>query len=71
MKKVLDKDIYIKNLEMQVTLFAEHSQVLGELLEHIEQDFSRKEDGTEHLWNCVDEGNELLMGPSRAYVNQD
>lgn len=37
------------------------TEALGCLLENVEQDFSRDEDGTKHLWNCVDKGNALLM----------
>tara|TARA_R110000803_G_scaffold132008_6_gene199265 strand:+ start:2540 stop:2743 length:204 start_codon:yes stop_codon:yes gene_type:complete len=65
-----DDEIRIRRLEAQVALFAEHSQVLGELVEQVEEDILRTE-GTKHLWQTIDEANELLMGPTRAYVNQD
>ena len=65
-----DDEMRIIRLERQVALFAEHSQVLGELVEQVEEDIPRTE-GTKQLWQLINEANELLMGPTRAYVNQD
>jgi|TARA_R110000787_G_scaffold20217_1_gene60171 hypothetical protein len=68
--KITDKDRHVKNLERHIALLAEHSQILGELVEQIEEDIPR-ETGSKHLWQMVDEVNDLLCGPTRAYVNQD
>lgn len=68
--EITDKDKLIKNLKTWNALLSEHSQILGELVEQIEEDIPSDE-GTKHLWQIVDEANDLLCGPTRAYVNQD
>ena len=68
--KGLDKEVYIKNLEAYVTQLSEHSKILGELIQHVEENIPRTE-GSKHLWACIDEANEITAGPTRAYVDQD
>jgi hypothetical protein len=68
--KELDKDVYIKNLEDHVTQLSEHSKILGELIQQVEEDIPRNE-GSKHLWACIDEANEITAGPTLAYVDQD
>jgi hypothetical protein len=44
-----------------------HSTVLGELVDYIE----KKDLLDEELYELVDKANNLLAGPTRAYVDQD
>mgnify|MGYP003638391937 CR=1 FL=1 len=44
--------------------------LLADLVCHVEEDIPR-EQGTKHLWNTVDDVNELLCGPTSSYVDQD
>ncbi len=45
-------------------------RLLADLVCHVEEDIPRKQ-GTKHLWNTVDDVNELLCGPTSSYVDQD
>jgi len=45
-------------------------RLLADLVCHVEEDIPR-EQGTKHLWNTVDDVNELLCGPTSSYVDQD
>ena len=44
--------------------------MLGELVMHVEEDIPRSQ-GTKHLWATVEAANDLIAGPTRAYVDQD
>ena len=58
------------HLRAYIRQLLEHSKILGELLTHVEEDIPR-EQGSKHLWATVDEANDLIAGPTRAYVDQD
>jgi len=68
--KILDKDLYIRNLEAYVDQLTEYAEILGKLIIHVERDIPREE-GSEDLWKCIDEANRITAGPTRAYVDQD
>ena len=65
-QRLTEKD----HLRAYIKQLLEHSTMLGELVMHIEEDIPRHQ-GTKHLWAAVDEANNLIAGPSRAYVDQD
>jgi|TARA_R100001086_G_scaffold67928_1_gene31990 hypothetical protein len=67
--KILDKDLYIKNLEGYVTEFSKSQKILGKLVAYVEKNVPQ-EQGTEDLWETVNKANELLYGPTRSYVDQ-
>jgi hypothetical protein len=81
--KGLEKTQYVKNLENYIELLTKHSQMLGELVSHIEKTdlfHCRKSVGKsgrlmvfvdEELYELVDKANDLIAGPTRAYVDQD
>tara|TARA_Y100000310_G_scaffold123675_1_gene122424 strand:+ start:240 stop:443 length:204 start_codon:yes stop_codon:yes gene_type:complete len=58
------------HLRAYIRQLLEHSKMLGELVAHVEEDIPRHK-GTKHLWATVDEANDLIAGPTRAYVDQD
>ena len=81
MEKKLNTELYIKDLETRVTDLAQEVKswkkknwhihtLLGELVHYVEHDVSRTE-GSRHLWETVDEANDLLSGATGDYVNQD
>ena len=81
MEKKLNTELYIKDLETRVTDLAQEVKswkkknwhlhtLLEELVHYVEQDVSRTE-GSTHLWETVDEVNDLLSGATADYVNQD
>ena len=81
MEKKLNTELYIKDLETRVTDLTQEVKswkkknwhlhtLLEELVTHVEQDVSRTE-GSRHLWETVDEANDLLSGATGDYVNQD
>lgn len=81
MEKKLNTELYIKDLETRVTDLAQEVKswkkknwhlhtLLEELVHYVEQDVSRTE-GSRHLWETVDEVNDLLSGATEDYVNQD
>jgi hypothetical protein len=61
--------LFIEQLENYVTLLTKHSIMLGELITHVEENISRTQ-GSKHLWATVDAANDLIAGPTRAYVDQ-
>ena len=65
-QRLTEKD----HLRAYIKQLLEHSKILGELLMHIEEDIPIHK-GTKHLWATVDKANNLIAGPSRAYVDQD
>ena len=81
MEKKLNTELYIKDLETRVTDLAQEVKslkkknwhlhtLLDELVTQVEQDVSKTE-GSRHLWETVDEVNDLLSGATGDYVNQD
>ena len=56
-----------KGLENYIELLTEHSQMLGELVSYLETEDSLDE----KLYELVDKANNLIAGPTRAYVDQD
>jgi len=77
--KVLDKDLYIKNLEGYVTRFSECEKVLEKLVTHVEKyvpqhcDLCKgecRDQGRKHLWETVNEAKGMIYGPTRSYVYQ-
>ena len=64
-QRLTEKD----HLRAYIKQLLEHSKILGELVTHVEEDISR-EQGSKHLWATVDEANDLIAGPTRAYVDQ-
>ena len=81
MEKRLDLELYIKDLETRVTDLAQEVKslkkknwhlhtLLDELVTQVEQDVSKTE-CSRHLWETVDEANDVLSGATRDYVDQD
>ena len=81
MEKKLNTELYIKDLETRVTDLAQEVKswkkknwhlhtLLDELVTQVEQDVSKTE-GSRHLWETVDEVNDVLSGATGDYVNQD
>lgn len=77
--KVLDKDLYIKNLERHVDQFSEYQEVLEKLVTFVEKEVPQycdlckgkcKDQGKKDLWETVNNSKELLYGPTRSYVDQ-
>tara|TARA_R110000744_G_scaffold202965_4_gene321875 strand:+ start:846 stop:1091 length:246 start_codon:yes stop_codon:yes gene_type:complete len=77
--KMLDKDLYIKNLEGYVTQFSEYQKVLEKLVTQVEKEVPQycelckgecKDQGKKHLWETVNESKELLYGPTSGYIDQ-
>lgn len=56
-----------KGLENYIELLTEHSQMLGELVSYLETEDILDE----KLYKLVDKANNLIAGPTRAYVDQD
>ena len=76
MEKKLNTELYIKDLETRVTDLAQEVKswkkknwhihtLLEELVHYVEHDVSRTE-GSRHLWETVDEANDLLSGAAGA-----
>ncbi len=66
-EKFTEKEEQVNDLHRYITQLEEHSQMLGELVSYIE-----KEDILdEKLYELVDKANNLIAGPTRAYVDQD
>ena len=72
--KMLDKDLYIKNLEGYVTQFSEYQKVLEKLVTQVEKEVPQYcelcKGGKKHLWETVNESKELLYGPTSGYIDQ-
>ncbi len=64
-ERLTEKD----HLRAYIKQLLEHSKILGELVAHVEEDIPRYK-GSKHLWATVDEANDLIAGPTRAYVDQ-
>ena len=56
-----------KGLENYIKLLTEHSEMLGELVSYLETEDILDE----KLYELVDKANNLIAGPTRAYVDQD
>ncbi len=66
-EKFTEKEEQVNDLYRYIAELEEHSKVLGELVSYIE-----KEDILdEKLYELVDKANNLIAGPTRAYVDQD
>ena len=66
-EKFTQKEQQVNDLYRYIAELEEHSKVLGELVSYIE-----KEDILdEKLYELVDKANNLIAGPTRAYVDQD
>ena len=66
-EKFTEKEEQVNDLHRYIAQLEEHSQMLGELVSYIE-----KEDILdEKLYELVDKANNLIAGPTRAYVDQD
>ena len=76
-QRLTEKD----HLRAYIKQLLEHSKMLGELVTHIEKtDLFHSTKGVgkseswfvdEELYELVDKANDLIAGPSRAYVDQD
>ena len=66
-EKFTEKEEQVNDLHRYIAELEEHSTVLGEVVSYIE-----KEDILdEKLYELVDKANNLIAGPTRAYVDQD
>jgi len=66
-EKFTEKEEQVNDLYRYIAELEEHSKVLGEMVSYIE-----KEDILdEKLYELVDKANNLIAGPTRAYVDQD
>lgn len=80
-EKFTEKEKQVEDLYRHIAQLEEHSQMLGELVSHIEKTdllHSTKKVGKseswfvdEKLYELVDKANNLIAGPTRAYVDQD
>jgi len=80
-EKFTEKEEQVNDLHRYIAQLEEHSQMLGELVSHIEKTdllHSTKKVGKseswfvdEKLYELVDKANNLIAGPTRAYVDQD
>jgi len=64
-QRLTEKD----HLRAYIKQLVEHSKMLGQLVTHVEEDIPRYK-GSKHLWATVDAANDLIAGPTSAYVDQ-
>ena len=64
-QRLTEKD----HLRAYIKQLVEHSKMLGQLVTHVEEDIPRHK-GSKHLWTTVAAANDLIAGPTRAYVDQ-
>ena len=72
-EKFTEKEEQVNDLHRYIAQLEEHSQMLGELVSHIEKTdlLHSSEEWKEKLYELVDKANNLIAGPTRAYVDQD
>jgi len=64
-QRLTEKD----HLRAYIKQLVEHSKMLGQLVTHVEEDIPRHK-WSKHLWTTVDAANDLIAGPTSAYVDQ-